>query len=48
MKGLKFKAHGYTFFSSQGFDNDDNSNFLKSGTIIIENVKKKDTPRVLI
>ena len=41
MKGLKFKAHGYTFFSSQGFDNGDNSNFLKSGTIIIENVKKK-------
>ena len=48
MEGLKYKVPGHTLFSQQGFDNGDNSKFLKSVTVIIENVKKKATPRVLI
>ncbi len=40
MKGLKYKVPGHTLFSQQRFDNGDNSNFLKSVTVIIENVKK--------
>ena len=48
MKGLKYKVPGHNLFSQQGFDNGDNSKYLKSVMVIIENVKKKATPRVLI
>ena len=46
MKGLKYKVPSHTLISQQGLDNGDNSNFIKSVTVIIDNVKKNVTPRV--
>ena len=41
MKGLKNKVPCHTLLSQQGFDNGDNSNYLKSVMVIIENINKK-------